>query len=143
MTGISFPNSFHSDPRTVAKDIVPPISCQPISRFTSYSFSRRRQNFSDIIPLSTRVPGLPSLPRNTAASFVGVYLDGVSIAQTVDNVTPSPVVTHFFSYTSGQVLEFRDEGANAVRRAMNTRISRTVVITYESFFDACPFDGRR
>jgi hypothetical protein len=134
MTGISFPNSFHSNPRTVAKlrhRFFPPVA-NPFRASLHIPSHGGGRVFSDIIPLSTRVPGLPSLSRNTAASFVGVYLDGVSIAQTVDNVTPSPVVTHFFSYTSGQVLEFRDEGANAVRRAMNTRISRTV-ITYEFF----------
>jgi hypothetical protein len=51
---------------------------------------------------------------NTPSSFVGVWLDGTRIAQTVNTRSPSPEVVFTFSYTDGQVLAIKDEGANAV-----------------------------
>lgn len=49
----------------------------------------------------------------TPQSFVGVYLNNRQVRRTI-TASPSPVVTVRFTYTAGQVLEIRDEGANAV-----------------------------
>jgi hypothetical protein len=69
---------------------------------------------------------------NGANSFVGVYLDGVQIALTDSNPAPSVEIEFTFTYTDGQVLAIKDEGANAVAQVSSLYFRTDAVLPTDS-----------